>query len=230
MKKLFLLFFLPFLPLLAHADAVEIDGIYYNLIEKGNIAEVTHRPIDTYSGDIVIPASVRYNGTEYKVTKVGNHAFYFCVGITSLTLPNSITKIGEYAFEWCKSLTSISIPNSVTYIEAFAFQACDLTEVHISDIAAWCRIRFDSRDSNPLTCAQHLYLGDDEINELVIPIGVTTIGKYAFNICRNLTSLSIPNSVTGIENEAFMECSGLTEINLSNSVTKIGDNAFNNCI
>ena len=61
MKKLFTLFLLTLLPLMASADAVEIDGIYYNLIAKGKVAEVTSNP-NNYSGDVVIPQSVEFQG------------------------------------------------------------------------------------------------------------------------------------------------------------------------
>ena len=61
MKHL-LLFVVALIPMAANADAVEIDGIYYNLIAKGGsyLAEVTSNP-DKYTGSVVIPASVSYN-------------------------------------------------------------------------------------------------------------------------------------------------------------------------
>ena len=102
MKKLFLLPLLAFLPLLAHADPVEINGIYYNLITKSgaNVAEVTSNP-SKYSGDIVIPSSVEYNGTQYSVIKICDSAFYDCGSLTSITIPNSVTSIGSSAFSGC---------------------------------------------------------------------------------------------------------------------------------
>jgi len=44
MKKQILLFVMVLVPMLASADAVEIDGIYYNLITKAKEAEVTKNP------------------------------------------------------------------------------------------------------------------------------------------------------------------------------------------
>ena len=85
------------LPLAASADAVKIDGIYYNLITKGNIAEVTSNP-NKYTGSIVIPESVTYGGKDYGVTSIGSNAFNECRGLTSVTIPHSVTSIGNYAF------------------------------------------------------------------------------------------------------------------------------------
>ena len=51
MKKIYFLFLLVLLPLLASADPVEINGIYYNLITKAKQAEVTDNP-DKYTGSV----------------------------------------------------------------------------------------------------------------------------------------------------------------------------------
>ena len=51
MKKQLFLLVMILLPMVASADAVEIDGIYYNLIQKGKGAEVTTNP-NKYKGDI----------------------------------------------------------------------------------------------------------------------------------------------------------------------------------
>ena len=88
------------LPMVAGAEPVEIDGIYYNLITKGNAAEVTINP-DKYTGSMVIPASVTYEGGEYSVTNIGMEAFSNCYDMTSITIPSSVTSIGKWAFVNC---------------------------------------------------------------------------------------------------------------------------------
>ena len=50
------------------------------------------------------------------VTAIGNFAFAYCYGLTSIVIPNSVTEIGNGAFEGCAGLTSVVIPNSVTSI------------------------------------------------------------------------------------------------------------------
>ena len=206
MKKNLLLLILMLLPLVASADAVEIDGIYYNLVPRAKVAEVTSNP-NKYIGDVVIPETVTYDGAEYSVTSIDERAFYQCSGLTSVTIPNSLTSIGETAFGECSGLTS----------------------VHISNIAAWCTIDFKTANSNPLYIAHHLYVNGEEVKDLIIPNSVTTIGNYAFYYCSGLTSVSIPNSVTFIGSYAFKDCSGLTSVTIPDSVTSIGNFAFCLC-
>ena len=236
MKKQLLLFVMMLLPLMAMADAVEIDGIYYNLNANGKVAEVTSNP-NKYTGSIVIPETVNYDNITYGVTSIGNYTFNGCSDLISVTIPNSVTSIGEAAFEGCSSLVSITIPNSVTRIGDDAFSGCSgLKKVIVSDIAAWCGIKFGtsvlgSFYANPLYSAKHLYSDENtEIKDLVIPNSVTSIGGGAFSSCSGLTSVTIPNSVTSIGDYAFYACSGLTSITIPNNVTSIGDNAFFGCI
>ena len=113
------------LPMLASADAVEINGIWYNLVPKAKEAEVTSNPNGSkYSGSIEIPASVTYNEVNYSVTSISDGAFSGCRGLTSVIIPNSVTSIDSDAFANCSGLTSVTIPNSVTYIDSNAFGYC----------------------------------------------------------------------------------------------------------
>ena len=228
MKKIIIIFFV-LLPLLASAEAVEIGGIYYNLISKANSAEVTHNPegvSGSYSGDVIVPDIITYEGKEYSVTGIGDYAFYVC-----------------------RALTSITIPNSVKIIGASAFDDCDgLSKVNISDLSSWCEIKFFSQ---PLWYAKHLYIDGKELKDMEIPFSVTNISSYAFQGCEGLTSvvtnsvtsigegafygckniksLSIGNNVTNIENFAFFGCSGITSIMIPSSVSFIGWDVFSGC-
>lgn len=205
MKRKLLLILLALLPKVASAYDAYIGSIYYNL--SGEEAEVTYKntSYNSYTGSVIIPETITYNGKTYTVTSIGNDAFSDCSSLTSINIPEGVTSIGNYAFNECIALKSITIPESVDRIGNYAFYGCsNLKKVIVKDIASWCVIKFGSYTSNPLYYAHHLYRDDDtEITELVIPEGVTSIGRYAFYGCYGLTSIEIPKDVKEIGDSAF---------------------------
>ena len=64
---------------------------------------------------------------------------------------------------------------------------------------------------------------------ITIPDGVTSIGNSAFSRCSNLTSITIPDSVIFVDRYAFSDCSSLTNIRISKNITRIEDGLFSNC-
>ncbi|MGN1234590.1 MAG: leucine-rich repeat domain-containing protein, partial [Christensenellaceae bacterium] len=72
------------------------------------------------------------------VTSIGDYAFYHCTGLTSVVIGNGVTSIGEEAFSWCDSLTSVIIPDTVNSIGGLAFYNCtDLTSVTFANVNGW---------------------------------------------------------------------------------------------
>ena len=67
------------------------------------------------------------------------------------------------------------------------------------------------------------------IEQIYLPIGLTSIGDYAFSECGKISSMAIPEGVTTIGANAFYGCNSLSSINIPDGVTTIGANAFNNC-
>ena len=100
MKKLLHLFVMFLLPIVANADAVLINGIYYNLNTETKVAEVTSNP-NKYKGNVVIPASITVEGVNFSVEIIADFAFKGCSDLTSITIPDGMKSIGQYAFENC---------------------------------------------------------------------------------------------------------------------------------
>ena len=100
----------------------EADGIRY-IVGANNTVSVISRKTK-YSGDVIIPEKVTYNGASYTVTSIFPSAFNECSDLTSVTIPNSVTYIGDEAFLGCIGLTSVAIGSRVTNIGYHAFWFC----------------------------------------------------------------------------------------------------------
>ena len=150
------------------------------------------------------------------VTSIGGCAFFYCTGLTSVTIPDSVTSIGEDAFYHCTGLTSMTIGSGVTSIGSFAFRGCTgLTSVTIPDSVT----SIGSSAFSDCTGLKSVTIGNS----------VTSIGECAFKDCTGLTSVAIPNSVTSIVGRAFSGCTDLTSVTIGTGVVSIGEEAFGNC-
>lgn len=160
----------------AWAYDFEADGIFYAV---GSTTEATATVVfgdAPYSGEVIIPSTVTHEGTTYRVTSIGEYAFYDCSNLASITLPESLTSIGEHAFSFCSSLTSIVIPEGVTSIGENAFTSCSsLASIVIPD---------------GVTTIEYYTFGScSGLTSITIPEGVTEIGDGAFDRCSSLQAI-----------------------------------------
>ncbi len=222
----------------ANADGVTI---YYDYINYNTELKVSYRGSsydsysNEYSGDVVIPERVIYNGKTYSVTSIGYSAFSDCSGLTSVTIPNSVTSIDNWAFSGCSGLTSVTfhckninscfsnhssikqviIGEEVTSIGDNAFLNCSgLTSLTIGN--------------NVTTIGKNAFYNCD-LTSLTIPNNVTVIEEWAFYNNLGLSSVTFGNSIKKIEGKAFLYCEKLCTVNLPNSLEYIGESAFGHC-
>ncbi|MBR3530105.1 MAG: leucine-rich repeat protein [Bacteroidaceae bacterium] len=188
-------------------------------------------------------------GIHYQVTSIGENAFVYCKGLTSVAIPSSVTSIGVEAFYYCEGLTSVELPSSLTSIDRNAFYGC----IHLTSI---------NLPSKLTSIGSNAFGGCTGLTSIKIPSSVTKITSHAFSGCINLNSIvvesgnsvydsrnncnaiiekasntlitgckntKIPSGVTSIGYAAFAGCSGLTSIAIPSSVTSFGEFAFSNC-
>ena len=133
------------------------------------------------------------------MTSIGHRAFFYCTGLTSVTIPNSVKSIEKETFSGCSGLTSITIGNSVTSIGDYAFFRCSgLTSLTIGNSVK--------------SIGEYAFFCCNSLTSVTIGNSVTSIGSEAFRGCSGLTSLKIGNSVKSIGPWAFKECSKLENV------------------
>jgi len=188
-----------FLSFSCHSPYDHADSPLFNWETKNG--EVTITRYNRKGGDVVIPAEIGGK----KVTVIGKEAFYNCINLISIILPDSVTAIGNEAFSYCTGLAAITLPDSVTTIGNGAFSDCtSLTAITLPDnITA-------INDSAFYKCSS--------LTSIIMGDSVTSIGTMAFSECISLTNITIPSGITRIEDNAFYDCTSLTSVTFEGSV------------
>ncbi len=254
-----LLALLPVALSLQAQDTFWVNGIRYSIDYEdeyywGTPDIITLRVISatgstTYSGEIVIPETVkvnvsRYEGSYYggnydmfcQVTSIGEDAFRDCTGLTAVQLPRSIKNIGRNAFYGCTGLSELTIPNGVSSIGEQAFAYCtSLTSMTLPNSVTslgWnafysCTGLRNVTLSKSLTSLNGTFVGCTGLTTVSVPAGVQSLNT-TFNGCTALTTVQLPRSLKSIEEAAFDGCSSLASIYLPEGVDYIGKQAFRN--
>ncbi len=178
MKKLLL--FLALLPMMASADPILIEDIWYFLDNTDMTAEVTNSEggstwAKSYSGDVIIPSSVSYNNETYIVKSIGGRAFCHCQ-LQTVTLPETIVSLGESAFSYT-GLRAITIPESVTSIGRYAFWECGFISVTIPE--------------GVTSIGSACFWGCTNLISIKIPSSASIDSHNLFNGCNNLAFVFI---------------------------------------
>lgn len=230
--------------------ATNEDGlnIYYNFINNKTELSVTYwslasyyshglkvyRNTEAYYGNIRIPSIVSYAGNVYKITEIGDKAFYQCKNI------------------------SVEMPNYLKSVSGTAFETASIDAVKASDFKIWCETdfgesHFSREDYHPfikakkviinnkdfelpselkVTCSKignNAFWGRNQIKKITMTESVKTIGVSAFYGCEQLSKVTIGSSVKSIGDNSFAKCSRLADLQMFNSVITIGNSAFDGC-
>ncbi len=110
----------------ASAYDFEQDGIYYLIGSDGTYVSVTYKDTNynSYSGTVIIPESVTYNGSTYRVAQISPYAFKNSTELKRVVIPNSVHYLLNYAFQGCTGLTNVTFPAGFYSCYNYAFDGC----------------------------------------------------------------------------------------------------------
>ncbi len=181
-----------------------VDGLSFISLGDDTVAVIAHYSTP-YTGDIVIPETIKVDNETYRVTGIHNSAFANCSGLTSITIPNSVTHIGNSAFKGCSSLVSITIPENVTKLASSAFWDCsNLTSI------TW-NAKNCADFSGGIYNSSSFYEIRSQITSFTFGDNVQHIPAFLCREMTNLTSVTLPENITSVGRSVFYGCSSLTE-------------------
>ena len=140
----------------------------------------TYFMVETYTGEITVPATVEHDGTAYQVTGVDDYAFYNCSNLTSLVLSEGIKTLSPTALTRATKLTNLYLPATLTSMEtldkSLLGSMSALVSVHLPGVK---------------TIGDSAVYNRGKLTSVEIPSTVETIGVGAFARCGSLTALTL---------------------------------------
>lgn len=181
----------------------------------------------------------------HKIEVIAKEFTRGCIGISKVTIPNTVTEIQRGAFVYTKRIQSISISSSVKTIAADVFSGNNCLKFTVdSNNKYFQAINGDlySKDGKTLVSATgssmtkipsfveviggDAFCGNNHIVDITIPATVKKISYAAFASCKNLRNVIIEgNGLTTVESRAF-QSTKLISLNIPASVTSFSYDAF----
>lgn len=238
----------------------KVDNIYYKINADKVTVNVTSTlttvdptTVNTdYTGNVVIPEEVEYNGKRYKVTGIDSFCtFKRAKSLRSIVLPSTITTLPNYAFYECSALNKVVLGENLEIIPDMCFMNCSsLSNIDIPEATT--------------TIGKSAFSGCKALTSLIIPPAVNKIEESAFVGCTALSSIYFSDSkdllrigygyYSGSNKGTFADCPlydiymgrniqslyttntgvfklhpTLSEVTIGPKVTKIYESSFFNC-
>lgn len=189
----------------------------------------------SYKGDIVVPATVTYQGTEYTVVEIGPFCFdEDANALSSVTLPNTIRQLDKYSF-YGTVIDKLTLPEGVEIIEDETFMEAQLEEINIPGTVtfigeyAFCdckSLKTVDMAEGVTMISDHMFDGCPKLEEFSLPSTMKSIGVMAFFECDVLPTLTLPEGLESIDRYAFSRCNAFTEVVIPSTCLTLGKGIF----
>ena len=172
------------------------------------------------SGDIIIPAHIKYRGFQYSVTDLDSCAFRNCVELTHLTFSEGLLRIGERAFDGDNRIgDTIIIPRSLRVLESQAFADC-----HSLTTLIWKAI--DCSTGTPFRQDDQFFYRCSSLKKAIIDDSVCVLPRRIFNDMGWLEVIVLPNHIVEIPRDFATSSTCLRECRLPDSLRILSHGAF----
>lgn len=155
-----------------------------------------------YSGMIVLPSEIEYEGVKYPVKKIDSYAFYESK-VTFLSIPNTIKEIGTDAFSLSSNLERVVLPDKLEILPKYCFFGCsNLKSIVIPDFVS----KIDEGAFQ-----------NSGLESIALPQNVQYIGDYAFANSKSLQQINMPDALNYLGKAVFRDCPKLNLIEVPES-------------
>ncbi len=192
----------------------DIEFLTYTYDETKMTATVTS--CDKKAVSVTIPATVTKGGKTYKVTAIGDNAFYSNTKLLEVFISDNVKTIGSFAFTKCTGLETVVIGDGCTTLGGSAFYGC----AKLVNLTLGAKVQY---------IGSYVFSNCYSLKNVVLSDVVTSLGSEVFNKCYALESVTIGNNVTTINKNMFYNCNKLKTITLGAKVNTVHYYAFVGC-
>ena len=198
------------------SSGFEVGGLFYKTAEgySMDFVEVTGNPGGgKYSGEVVVPGTVEYDGITYTVKGVGDRAFEGCGDLRKVTISEGIYKIGAYAFIGCGNLERVILPSTLENIDGSnpVFEGCSKLEITTTAPREgqedYCYLHDGALYMHKGRTKREIlsWIPEKKTGTVVIKEGTTKIAEHSIRRT-NVDKIVIPESVKSIDIYTFVSC------------------------
>ena len=182
-----------------HATSNGVEYKYEVIVPLTNFVRVTAiTPADQLTGEVVIPSTVNYDGTNYVVSQIGKSAFEGYSGITEMTIPSTVSVIEDKAFRNCTALREINTPQPLSTISDYAFEGCSSLESY-------------SLQASISKLGEGCFRNCTSLASVTFPTSLNNIPAKACEGCTALEEINIDRNMLTIGEKAFFGCAAVTD-------------------
>ena len=203
MKKIYLLLILFAAGVSMKAQTLVSGGLTYRL-ESDTTVAVTRPQAGSYSGVVMIPTRVNFDGENLSVTAIDSAAFAGSA-VTHVVVPNGVSRIGPRAFADATDLQGVTLPATLSSIEAETFKGSGLSSLAVPE---------------GVTRIGERALADcGNLRWLFLPESLEAVGTEAFDYCLGLSEIHLASSQVLRRADAFRDLRGTDVVTRADSVT-----------